>query len=87
LELISFNQNRFLPIGFVDQSGMTSPNIFSDEPAIYLLDYYSNGHPSIIVGNRDYDNNPLVDSIRSYYKNDGEKFVFDKAVNFTYHNN
>lgn len=87
LEFIRFQNNQLNPIDFIDQSGQESPNIFSDEPAIYFNDYNGDDYLDVIVLNRDYDNNPLVDSIKNYYKNDGGKFVFDKALNFTYHNN
>lgn len=72
--------NKFVPIAFADDENI-GYNIISDAP--YFV--FNTASPrKLIVDMRNYDKNPLIDSIRSYYKWNGMRFVFDKSEEITY---
>ncbi len=74
---------RFEPVAF--ENGQTkSYNIVSDVP--YFI-FSNDNSESFITDMRNYDKNPLTDSIRSYYHWVGNIFIFDKEENITYDGN
>lgn len=52
--------------------------IVSDSPNYHLLDYNNDGIDDLIVDNRNYNENPLVDIVRKYYSGSDNGFVFDR---------
>ena len=62
---------------FRQSDGERSPNIVSDLPKIRIIDYNSGGARLAAYG-RDYDKNPLVDEVISYYENNEGVFELIK---------
>ncbi len=78
--VVLIDLTKFQPIEFTDFVGKHF-NIISDVP--YFI--FSNNEKQIFISDmRNYDKNPLSDSIRNYYSWDGQRFVFDKDENITY---
>ncbi len=69
--------DKFRPIDFV-QSGLIDPNIYSDVPSAGI------SQNIFLIDQRDYDRDPISDSIRYKFTFDGSAFVFDKKINITY---
>lgn len=65
----------------IHEAGNELYSIVSDLPSYQITDYNSDGSDDLIIYNRDYDKNPLVDSIKSYYLWAGDGYAFDKAEN------
>ena len=78
IELISYQlqTNQLTPTIFnLDQS--KSDNIASDAP---LFGFENNNRLEFYVENRNYDADPTLDSLRSYYYFKDDEFLFDKTV-------
>jgi len=71
---------NFTTVRFVDAENANN-FLVSDAPN-FIFDPYK--PQNIAADMRNYDKNPLTDSIRSHYKWDGEKFIFDKNEMITY---
>lgn len=64
-----------------DDGVNTNYNVISDEP---LFSWKESDPRKFVTDMRNYDKNPLSDSIRSYYRWDKDRFIFDKLNNITY---
>lgn len=74
--------NDFGNIKFVDEVGRRSDNMSFDAPYFnFAVD--GTGKEMLYFDNRDYDKDPLVDMIRSYYNFDGEVLQFIKKENIS----
>lgn len=71
---------KFQPIAFENEASK-SYNIISDVPLFFFAD---DDAKLFISDMRNYDKNPLTDSIRGYYNWNGAEFIFDKQENITY---
>jgi len=78
--VVMINLDKFIPIEFADDENIDY-NIISDAP-YFVFDTALPGE--LAADMRNYDKNPLIDSIRSYFKWDGTKFAFDKSEEITY---
>lgn len=54
-------------------------NVITDSPNYFFLDYNEDSELDLIIDNRDYEKDPLVNAIRKYYRWAGSGFVFDKV--------
>lgn len=59
-------------------------NISSDVPSFSFVDRNNDGFMDLAVDTRNYDGDPITESIRSYYINTSSGFVFDAKENITY---
>lgn len=84
LVLLLAKSNELYPVQFTDQQKNSQNNLISDQPNIIIKDFKNDNLLEIAAENRDYDKDPLVDVIRTYYRQDGGRFVFDSAVNIQY---
>jgi len=78
LELISYKNEHFTPVLFVDNSDVESENVFSDLPLVNFKD------DSIEIDNRNYDKDPLLKGVRSHYRFIDNRFIFDSSEDITY---
>jgi hypothetical protein len=62
-------------------------NISSDVPNYNFVDRNDDGFLDLAVDLRNYDGDPIMESVRSYYKNSGSEFNFDGKENITYNKN
>lgn len=67
---------NMLPIKFLDQTGVMRDNMVTDAPN-YLLDK-DKDKISIIIDNRNYDKDPIIDIKREYYYLKDNVFRFDQ---------
>lgn len=66
----------FAPVAFYDREGKRNFNVNSDVPS-FDFNYAKGDKFRIYFDNRNYDMNPLVDIIRSYYYLGNNSFYFD----------
>ena len=50
----------------------------SDVPNYQIQDYNNDSYDDLIVDDRDYDKNPMIDVVRRYYSGGPTSFIFDK---------
>ena len=62
----------------INKAGIIEKFITSDVPNYLIQDYNNDGYDDLIVDDRDYDNNPMTDVIRTYYLGSTDGFTFDK---------
>lgn len=84
LVLLLAKNSELYPVQFTDQQKNSQNNLISDQPNIIIKDFKNGNLLEIAAENRDYDKDPLVNVIRTYYRQDGGRFVFDSAVNIQY---
>jgi len=78
--LIMIDLIQFQPVSFQNDDGKYY-SLISDVPFFYT----ENESLAILIADmRNYDKNPLADSIRNYYQWSGNGFIFDKQENITY---
>ncbi len=83
IELVRYADGKLSNIKF--SGGDTSGNnIFTDVPNLSFIDRNNDGFLDLFVDGRNYDKDPITESVRSYYKNDGLEFIFDGTENITY---
>lgn len=78
MNIVLINLDTFAPIAF-EGPEMTNFNIISDVP---YYDFVSPG--TLTADSRNYDKNPLYDSVRTYYLWKDGHFRFDKSEDITY---
>jgi hypothetical protein len=62
----------------INKKDDNSRYLVTDIPSYQIQDYNSDGFDDLIVEDRNYDKNPIVDIIRKYYSGRSDNFVFDK---------
>jgi len=75
IQFVNLNSMEFVPI--INNSGDSLKNISCDLPYFELLE--KDGQEQLYLDNRNYDKNPLVDIIRTYYYLDNDVFKYLKS--------
>jgi len=76
-QTISFVSSNMLLVKIIEGKNIFR-YIVSDSPNYLVLDYNNDGVDDLIVDNRNYNENPLVDIVRKYYAGSDNDFVFDR---------
>lgn len=82
LEIIDYSNNK-LKITTFKINNRSQESIASDVPMFKFFDYNNDNLADLIVYQRDYENDPLVDSVEYYYYGTKNNFVFDTDKNIS----
>lgn len=77
-QVVSFI-NQDLSNVAINDNGAIKYSLTTDTPSYQILDYNNDGYDDLIIDNRDYDKNPLVNIHRAYYSSTNNGFIFDKV--------
>lgn len=83
IQLIKFDGTNLNPVHFIN-NGSDENNIYSDAPIFGFADTNNDNLVDFYVDNRDYDNNPVLDTLRSYYYFIDGAFRFNNVESIHY---
>jgi len=88
LQIIRLTSSGLRAVSFKTDNGSNSDNITSDLPFFSFKDVNNDRMIDLIVYNRDYDSDPLLYAIKSYYTRDQEgNYRFDSKERIGYNVN
>lgn len=83
VQLVGFKDGHFSKISFIG-NGESSDSAVTDVPKFAFSDLNNDGNIDLMLDQRDYDTDPLTNSIRNRYYRDGTNFIFDGSENIPY---
>lgn len=78
IQFLSLRENNLKPVQFINNN-LKQNRITSDEPNYSLIKDNHGDNVGISIDNRNYDKDPTLDIIRSYYYFREDAFVFDRS--------
>jgi len=76
LQLVSIKDGDLGTVSFLTNGGNEAENIMSDLPKMRVIDYNEDGKDDIMVYNRNYDKDPLANSIVGTFEYEEGKYKF-----------